>query len=400
MSSGAAAELPVIRIGLLWHSLTSGNLGIGALTYANMAIVRGVANDMGLNARFIVMGMRDDHSPRLGDAEIDTFKLTSRSLISPGGFWQAAGAVDCVLDIGAGDSFCDIYGAKRFSFLWLTKMIVVLRKVPLLLSPQTIGPFTKRGYRELAAMALTRARMVMARDVQSLEAARDLAPRAHAALSVDVAFELPFESQASLRGGKKVRVGINTSGLLYREAETGRNRFGLSIDYAAFTRALIEKLLARNDCEVHLITHATSGGDPEDDDGARADLLAVEYPQTVRVANFVGPCEAKSYISGLDFLVAGRMHACIAAFSSGTPIVPVAYSRKFTGLFGMLDYRWLVPVSGLSTSAAVDFVLDALDRRGELAADLATGMAKVKGLLDVYRAALRTLFVDVTARRP
>jgi colanic acid/amylovoran biosynthesis protein len=399
MSSRAVAGMPVIRIGLLWHSLTSGNLGIGALTHANMAIVRGVAHDMGLDPQFTVMGMRDDDSPRLGDAATDSFILTLRSLVSPGGFWRAAGAADCVLDIGAGDSFCDIYGPKRFGFLWLTKMIVVFRKVPLLLSPQTIGPFTKRGYRQLAAMALIRARMVMARDAQSLAAARDLAPHAHMALSVDVAFELPFESQASLRGGERLRVGVNTSGLLFREAETGRNRFGLSIDYAAFTHRLIETLLARGDCEVHLITHATSGSDPEDDDGARADRLAAAHPEAIRVPDFVGPCEAKSYISGLDFLVAGRMHACIGAFSSGTPIVPVAYSRKFTGLFGMLDYPWLVPVSGLETSAAVNFVVNALDRRRELAADIATGMAKVNGLLEVYRSALRTLFADIMASK-
>jgi polysaccharide pyruvyl transferase WcaK-like protein len=28
------------------------------------------------------------------------------------------------------------------------------------------------------------------------------------------------------------------------------------------------------------------------------------------------------------------MHACIAAFSSGVPVFPLAYSRKFNGLFG------------------------------------------------------------------
>jgi hypothetical protein len=32
------------------------------------------------------------------------------------------------------------------------------------------------------------------------------------------------------------------------------------------------------------------------------------------------------------------MHACIAALSSGVPVLPIAYSRKFRGVFGSLGY--------------------------------------------------------------
>ena len=35
------------------------------------------------------------------------------------------------------------------------------------------------------------------------------------------------------------------------------------------------------------------------------------------------------------------MHACIAALSSGVAVVPMAYSRKFNGLFGTLGYHRL-----------------------------------------------------------
>src|SRR3546814_2882687 len=103
-------------------------------------------------------------------------------------------------------------------------------------------------------------------------------------------------------------------------------------------RAFVRGLTARKDVEVHLISHATSNRDVRDDDGQAADRFAAEFPGTIRVPDFAGPCEAKSYISSLDYLVAGRMHACIAAFSSGTPVMPVAYSRKFSGLFGTLGY--------------------------------------------------------------
>ncbi len=395
-----------IRVGLLWHSATSGNLGVGALTIANMAIARGVAAELGLQPEFCIIGMRDAGARYVGEAEAQVFEVDWRALLSPRGCWRVMGQQDCVLDIGGGDSFAEIYGLKRFFFLWWTKCIAIASGVPLLLSPQTIGPFTRGPYTQLARFALTRARAVLARDRQSLDALSKLAPDAHGVLAVDVAFALPYQNRKAERGGGRIRVGVNVSGLLFHEAETGRNRFGLDVDYARLMRCFIADLIQRPDVEVHLVTHAidASGvaGNRElaaDDDGRVADELAKAFPGAIRVPTFRGPTEAKSYISSLDFLVAGRMHACIGAFSAGVPVVPVAYSRKFSGLFGMLGYDWMVPVKGTDTDHAVSFLLDCLQRRDELAEDIEVGMTKVRPLLDAYRAELRALFTSVTGAK-
>jgi polysaccharide pyruvyl transferase WcaK-like protein len=152
----------------------------------------------------------------------------------------------------------------------------------------------------------------------------------------------------------------------------------------------MEGFLARG-VEVHLFTHAR-GFSSEDDDGHIADLFAADYPAAVRVPDFAGPSEAKSYLSSLDLVVSARMHACIGALSSGTPVAPIAYSRKFSGLFDLIGYPWRVDVTGKSTEEAVAYVLDCFERRSELAADRQNAMKKVDGLLDVYRAELRRLF--------
>lgn len=157
-------------------------------------------------------------------SDVEIFRIDTRAMLSPSGFWRTLSRLDCVLDIGAGDSFADIYGPKRFAFLWLSKMLTILRGVPLVLSPQTIGPFTKPLYRALGAMAMRRSTATFARDEQSLAVARAMAPRARAELAVDVAFVLPFEDRSAERGGAKIRVGVNASGLLFHQAETGANR--------------------------------------------------------------------------------------------------------------------------------------------------------------------------------
>lgn len=393
-TSGAAGR--PITIGLLWHSVDSGNLGVGALTVANLTIAREVAEESGLAPCFVIMGARDDQQPSTSPPNSCVVPIDWRSLRPGGSIWRAMGEVDCVLDIGAGDSFADIYGSRRFSFLMISKLMALARGKPLILSPQTIGPFTRRGYRTPASFAMRHSRAVFARDELSRDVAQDMAPSADVRLAVDVAFELPFEDRSRERGGARLRVGVNPSGLLFSEAERGTNRFGLSYDYAAFTRLLLAALHERDDVEIHLVPHATSSRDATDDDDALCDRLATMFPGAVRVPTFASPSDAKSYISGLDLLVAGRMHACIAAFSTGVPVVPVAYSRKFSGLFGLLGYDAMIPISGMDEAQAITFVLEALERRSALAAAEKAGMAEVGTLLADYRDTLRSTFLTVS----
>jgi len=387
-----------VRVGLLWHSADSGNLGVGALTLANMDLVRQAAAMVGVAPEFTIICMRDSGPSYVSPDQAGIFTVDTRTLLSPSGCLRVIGAQDCILDIGGGDSFAEIYGAKRFMFLWLSKMMAISRRVPLMLSPQTIGPFTRAPYRQLARYALEKAEVVLARDDVSLEALQDLAPRARARLSVDVAFALPYESQEKQRRGPRVRVGVNVSGLLFNDALSGVNRFGLQIDYAELMRRFLADLASDPGVEIHLISHVASAGDGADNDGPVAERLAKEFPTAILVAPFEGPSRAKSYISGMDFLFSGRMHACIAAFSSGVPVVPVAYSRKFSGLFGMLEYSWQVPVKGLDTDGALAYLHEGLKRRDLLAKDVQRGMSRVGALLDVYRSTLTHFLTDVAAR--
>lgn len=391
-----------LRIGLLWHSLASGNLGVEALTAANLAILRSVAAERGQSLEPVVIGMADHRPPNrasYGDEELpQAYPMHRRSLLSSSGFWRLADEIDCFVDIGAGDSFAQIYGPKRFFFLWLTKVMALLRGKPLLLAPQTIGPFASASYRAAVRPVLERASAVVARDFQSSDLAREIAPSARVVNSVDVAFRLPFEDCSANRGETRTKVGINVSGLLFHQAASGSNRFALSYDYAAVMRSLIASLTARSDVEVLLLTHATSATDPTDDDAAVCDLLAQEFPRATRVPDFPDSSAAKSFISGLDFLFAARMHACIAAVSSGTPVMPIAYSRKFSGLFGSLGYDEGLPVQGVTNAEAHRRLIDAFDNRGRIVPKLTAAMERVEPRLQVYRQELHRLFQQCEAR--
>jgi polysaccharide pyruvyl transferase WcaK-like protein len=58
------------------------------------------------------------------------------------------------------------------------------------------------------------------------------------------------------------------------------------------------------------------------------------------------------------------MHACIAAFSSGVPVYPIAYSRKFNGLFvETLEYSYMGDLISQSEEQFLDGLKSAFESR-------------------------------------
>ena len=103
-------------------------------------------------------------------------------------------AADAVFDISGGDSFSDIYGEHRFRTVAWPKRLAVLRRRPLVLLPQTYGPFRSPRLRAEAAGLLRAAAMAWARDDDSYQAMLELlgddADPARHRPGVDVAFAL------------------------------------------------------------------------------------------------------------------------------------------------------------------------------------------------------------------
>lgn len=382
-----------LKVALPWHALGHGNLGVDALSRANIAIVQAAAARAGRDVTLVTLCSGDQGTaqslPR--GVSVGPNPRIKPLLTGKSDYLKALKDSDFVLDIGEGDSWADIYGAKRFAFQAGTKLAAIALGKPLLLAPQTIGPFDHPLSRRISDLVMNRARAVFTRDKLSSDyvAARQL--RSESAEFIDVAFRLPFEARQ--RGGGALRVGVNVSGLLYRGGYSGRNELGLTIDYREFTHLLIAELLLRG-AEVHLVPHVgvASVDDGNDNDGSVVGELRQRFPELLVPEPFANSSVAKTFISGLDFLIGGRMHACIGAFSAGTPVVPIAYSRKFNGLFGTLGYPHFVDGKSIDTRTALAQTLSAFERRDELAADLKPGLALAAQRLDAYETKLSEMF--------
>lgn len=399
------SDRPII-VGLLWHSLSSGNLGIGALTISNIAILHTCAKALGIPIHFHVIGWREAEEPYISGQNVTFLPMRSWTFIAPrGGLYSAIRECDLICDIGAGDSFADIYGPKRFAWLCLSKLIVLLGRRPLILSPQTIGPFRHWWSGLIANSIMRHCSAIAVRDEISLKLLARLSAQIKVASSTDVAFRLPGRP-VQLPSARGWQIGINVSGLLFHGGYNRQNMFKLAVDYPQLIRAIVRYFASQENCEIHLISHVhsltnhTGSETPRlEDDYAVSQLLAEEFPQTILAPRFESPSTAKSYIAAMDFFCGSRMHACIAAFSSGVPVVPIAYSRKFMGLFQSLGYSNIADCTKETMQQILEKVKNGFDEREMLRASIELGNQRAVEKLKTYEDLLTDYLFEVSTKR-
>ena len=256
----------------------------------------------------------------------------------------------CVFDITGGDSFSDLYGPTRFRAAAMRKQLVLRLGVPLVLLPQSFGPFGTPGVQAAARRIIERAEAVWTRDehsrnvIQRLFRGHSESPKCR--LGVDVAFLLqpqrPCLAKAELvdemiGGSSEARIGINISGLLLGNQQA-RRQFGLCADYRHAIVTFIRWLLKSSGSSVYLVSHVLGNRESSTSDMRACEDVYGEvvdgFERRVTVVNLgFNANEIKWFISQMDWFCGARMHSTIAALSSFVPAVVLAYSDKARGVF-------------------------------------------------------------------
>lgn len=341
-------------------------------------------------------------SPRLiqrsGAPQLRWLRRISRWAPGLGNTWlanrtyQQLDACDAVLDIAGGDSFADIYGGRGLKLQAAVKRLAFAFDKPLVLLPQTIGPFRDRSSQFNARDILSRSALVATREAGGLRELErllgsDLDDRFVAC--PDVAFTLrpkpPNINQGPwTNSDDRTIIGLNVSGLLWRSNVD----FGLTMNYQALIHQLIDWVMKQRDTRLLLVPHVFNSrrsakdiarrraGLTEDSDLAVSLELRNELKKLWgdRVESIEQPYEAaelKWIIGHCDFFIGARMHACIAAVSQAVPSVTLAYSKKAAGVMGMLAPAQ--PVIDLRREDATG-VVTRIDREYQERAEMQDGL--------------------------
>lgn len=396
-----------LRVGLVWQSALSTNLGLVALAQSNRAIVIEEAEALGLDVEIVFFSAKVAAGAESEANVGDRFVLLSRNMLSPAGMLRARrelNACDMLFDIGEGDSFSDIYGWLRFAKVAATKFLVSNAAEKLILSPQTIGPFYNPVAERIAAAAMKRVRHVFARDNISFARAADMLPaNVHLTQTADIAFELPVRTtwpeSFPMLSSDRVNVGLNVSGLLARGGYSGQNQFKLSLDYSALVDRLCAAFSAMEGVQLWLVPHVHNSAAASIESDRSVSLeIASRYPGVEVAPAFRSASDAKTFISKMDFFAGARMHATIAAVSTGVACVPMSYSLKFEGLYKSIGYLHVLSLTSASADEGYNAVMQGFHDRVKLSHEAKISAVTAKDSIATFRSVVSASLRDAAAR--
>ena len=422
------------RIGLIGASFDTGNMGVGVLA---AGAIRCIHNQWPDAEIFILDYAKKNslHKIRLGDEEIQVELLNIRfskklylsnniavliaialilRLIPSGRIRRWVASKNFALheiyrgniftSIAGGDSFSDIYGLRRFFYIALPQILIILLGRRLILLPQTFGPFRSRLSRTIARFITRNAKSIYARDRQSITVIEKLCGDKDSVAKPAFRYDVGFALEPTMPGNVTTDgefnladhkiVGLNVSGLLYMGGYDRGNMFGLQIDYQELVRRIIDFLIHTKGVSILLVPHVFG-----DDENSESDVIACktvyracgeEYGDRLGLlrGNY-DQGEIKYVIGMCDFFIGSRMHACIAATSQCVPAVAIAYSDKFIGVMETVGVPSVV-------ADARKLNLDELLARIESLYDMRSSLKReLEGLMPrVIGAALQTFSED------
>ena len=229
-----------------------------------------------------------------------------------------------------GDGFSDIYGDGAFVGRMNQTFILWKHNVPLIMLPQTVGPFKKKENYDLAVKIMRYAKEIYVRDGKFIPEFEKLGLKYIQTKDIS-SFMVPEPWNIEI---KEKAVGLNVSGLAYGNTFKGlEGQFDL---YPELIDRLINHFLNKG-CTVYLIPHSYSCAKPIRDDDMLACRKAYERlknkDNVIFVDNDLTAPQVKYVISKMTFFIGARMHANFAAIYTRVPVFGTAYSYKFEGAF-------------------------------------------------------------------
>lgn len=415
-----------LRIGVMGASLDTGNMGVSALAasvlqllknhYPQAEIYMFIGNRskdpqiFTINNKKIpipVINFRNSPKAKLSEQlwfifllslinKLLPFSLIRKQILKRNRWLRELQSMDMIGEIWGGDSFSDIYGLPLFILTSLPVITAILLGRPVILLPQTYGPYKNPLSRLIARYILRHCKKILSRDKESITLVKKLFNNKHPDLKInfcpDVAFTLlpippkKTEIYPPLPDlNKKTIIGFNINGLMYNGGYTGRNMFGLNMDYREFVDKMLVSLLAMKNTHILLVPHnfGPAGNINSDPDACYKALDNVaDKNEAKRVHMFMrqyDQSEIKNIISVCKFFIGSRMHSCIAALSQGIPTAGVAYSKKFKGVFDSVGAgQGVIDARVLTAEQSVEKILEQIHNKSSIGKQTGKIMNEVK----------------------
>lgn len=251
----------------------------------------------------------------------------------------------------SGDSYRDRPGGVALAHTCFLLSAIWCGK-PVAIVSQSLGPF-KWYSRRLTRFCLNCTSRIYTREQRTSALLRGLGVNPdRITLAPDLAFCLPTATAhatrrflpddrgGATRGDTGAIIGISVSCLMKELSRRGSHH------YLEKMARICTFIRTRYRAAVWLVPHVVTPRHWGQDDVAVArDILALvgQNSGVCAIEGDPSPCELKGVISQCDLFLGARMHAAIAALSSGVPTIMLSWSHKYPGLMeeiGLQKFVW------------------------------------------------------------
>jgi colanic acid/amylovoran biosynthesis protein len=289
----------------------------------------------------------------------------------------------------------------------LTTLFGWLLGKPLYMMPQTIGPLWRGWERPLVRWMLNRMRLILLRDITSVELLQKLGFSAqHYHLLPDVAFVFAGRSHTEGRAALE-NLGIPdlprpALGVTLINWGAQNPRFRRQAAYEAAVASALQTFIQEVDGLVVLFAQVC-GPTPADDDRLPArrvqqQLAAAGYGQQTFVVDEVEAPLLKAMYGCMELFLGSRLHSNIFALGEHVPVVAIAYQDKTWGVMEMLGMRdWVIDIEQVEAPLLEEKLRALWCERGQVQQQI---QAKMTLIRDQTKQACTLIAADFRAGRP
>ncbi|WUD73679.1 polysaccharide pyruvyl transferase family protein [Streptomyces sp. NBC_00510] len=310
---------------------------------------------------------------------------------------RALAEADLVLSLGGGylNGKADFASDLSITFLLLPMWFAHRFKVPVVLAPQSYGPFPTRWQRLVMRRVLGRSRRVVAREEISLTRLAEAGvPDRMVIRGVDSAFAFQGMSQRPWRH----ELGIpQDAPLVLVTARQFLDAAAQSAYEDAMTAAV--RHLLDQDCHVVIVPQVTCAFQADDDRIVNRRIAATLDSPRLHVLDdeAIDHHEIFALYGAADFILGTRFHSVIFGLVSKVPCAAIEYDHKTRGIMRDLGLEhWVIRMSEATPDSLISLVDKLLADADSYRQHLQTAIPAYSARAEEFVGLLRTDVPEVT----
>jgi polysaccharide pyruvyl transferase WcaK-like protein len=302
---------------------------------------------------------------------------------------------DLVLALGGGylNAKADVASDLSIALLLLPMWIAERCDVPVVLAPQSYGPFPRPQQRAILRRVLGAARTVVARESISVARLSEAGlPLRNVTRGVDSAFAFRGRSQRPWRDELGIEAGKR---LVLITARRHLKPAQQEIYERAMAQA-IRHLVRNHQCSAVLVPQVTCAFQDDDDRlvNARIAEMADEPGLHLLDDDTIDHHDVFALYGAADLILGTRFHSVIFGLCSRVPCLAIEYDHKTRGIMNDLGLgRWVIPMADVRTELLTSTLDELMAERGRysehLAAVLPSYTLQAEEFVDTLRDAVQ-----------